>query len=253
MLSSILAKELPRDKDVIPIWVYWRECKKWPLSRCVQCGFELASALKYCHDDAFPGCRILHRDVKPNNIGFRSDGSLVLFDFGLASLWRKNLVDIDDDAPRNLTGETGSMRYMAPEVANSQPYSHKAEVFSFASVLWELCAHEKPFLAFSDPKHFKPALAKGFLPRVSPRWPVGLKDLFADCWALTPENRPEFRDILPRLDALRRYFLSAKQDANDAEKSSYCLPRRHLNVKARKHSVRTDQEHSSESCDSMAA
>lgn len=146
VLSSILAKELPRDPDVVPFWVHWRECKKWPLSRCIDVGSQLAGALKYCHDDAFPGCRILHRDVKPNNIGFATNGDLVLFDFGLASLWRMNGDHEDDNAPRKLTGETGSMRYMAPEVANSQPYSHKAEVFSFATVLWELCAHKKPFL-----------------------------------------------------------------------------------------------------------
>ena len=73
------------------------------------------------------------------------DGRLVIFDFGLATLWARDALDTDGDAPRNLTGETGSLRYMAPEVASSQPYNHKAEVFSFATVLWEMASHRKPF------------------------------------------------------------------------------------------------------------
>ncbi|KOO52801.1 serine threonine-protein kinase ctr1 [Chrysochromulina tobinii] len=155
LLATVLNKELPRDPDTIPFWVRWREVKAWPLMRCLNCGLQLSRALQYCHDDAFPGYRILHRDVKPNNIGFLATGELVLFDFGLASLWRHG--EAFDDIPRKLTGECGSMRYMAPEVANSQNYNHKAEVYSFASVLWEICSHRKPFLEFSSPELFKKA------------------------------------------------------------------------------------------------
>ena len=31
--------------------------------------------LRYCHDEALPGCKLLHRDLKPDNIGFRPDGT----------------------------------------------------------------------------------------------------------------------------------------------------------------------------------
>ena len=85
---------------------------------------------------------MLHRDIKPNNIGFLPNGRLVLFDFGLAKLWK---IDADDTQTRRLTGQTGSLRYMAPEVATSQPYNHKAEVFSFATCLWQMCSHEVPY------------------------------------------------------------------------------------------------------------
>ena len=136
--------------------------KRWPLARALRCGLELARALRYCHDDAIANMRVLHRDIKPNNIGFLADGRLVLFDFGLASLWPRS-GSAEDDAPRALTGETGSLRYMAPEVALNRPYNHKAEVFGFASVLWEMAAHVKPF-ATSSTENFLSALSQGARP-----------------------------------------------------------------------------------------
>ncbi len=225
LLASVLHKELPRDPDTVPFWVRWREVKAWPLMRCLNCGLQLARALKYCHDDAFPGYRILHRDVKPNNIGFLANGDLVLFDFGLASLWRTGTGT--DDEPRQLTGETGSMRYMAPEVANSQKYNHKAEVYSFASVLWELCSHRKPFLEYSSPDLFKTAVAKGVTPKINSKWPAGLQSLFKDCWALDMAQRPEFGDVVPRLELLLKEVIAtegAKMLKKPPPKPAYGYP-----------------------------
>ena len=65
------------------------------------------------------------------------------------ALWSASDDGRVDDAPRKLTGETGSLRYMAPEVALSRPYNYKAEVFSYASVVWELGALQKPYEALS--------------------------------------------------------------------------------------------------------
>jgi len=93
-----------------------------------------------------PGYRVLHRDLKPSNLGFTHSGRVVLFDFGLCRLWARDPPgENDEDSLRSLTGMTGSLRYMAPEVALCAPYNHKAEVFSFTSLLFEIIAHQKPF------------------------------------------------------------------------------------------------------------
>lgn len=44
-----------------------------------------------------------------------------------------------------MTAETGTYRWMAPEVINHQPYDQKADVFSFAIVLWELVTAKVKF------------------------------------------------------------------------------------------------------------
>ena len=131
-LPHILSSILPAAADAVPVWVRRREKRRWPLARGLRYGRQLALALAHCHDTAFPGFRVLHRDVKPKNIGVTSDDTLVLFDFGLASVWRID-VQAGCEESRPLTGQTGSLRYMAPEVALSRPYSHKAEGESVAN------------------------------------------------------------------------------------------------------------------------
>ena len=65
-------------------------------------------------------------------------------DFGLACM-------IADSSPESnevyeMTGGTGSLRYMAPEVADSRPYNHKADIYAFGILLWELLSCKKPYV-----------------------------------------------------------------------------------------------------------
>mmetsp|Transcript_13592 Transcript_13592/g.20384 ORF Transcript_13592/g.20384 Transcript_13592/m.20384 type:complete len:256 (+) Transcript_13592:101-868(+) len=54
-----------------------------PISTALSIARDLASALKYLHDDVHPNATVIHRDLKPQNIGFTADRQLKLFDFGL--------------------------------------------------------------------------------------------------------------------------------------------------------------------------
>jgi serine/threonine protein kinase len=55
---------------------------------------------------------VLHRDLKPDNIGFTLDGKVKLIDFGLARMLENANPTSDDKY--DMSGETGSLRYMAP-------------------------------------------------------------------------------------------------------------------------------------------
>lgn len=65
-------------------------------------------------------CILLSCTFILQNVGFNIRDDIVLFDFGLArEIFDKEKVS---DGTWKLTGETGSLRYMAPEVANNKPY-----------------------------------------------------------------------------------------------------------------------------------
>ena len=70
---------------------------------------------------------------------------------------------------------------MAPEVAMCQPYNHKAEVFSFADVLWEMGSHERPFRDLSTDT-FTMGIQKGVRPKCPKKWPPALTQLLGECW-----------------------------------------------------------------------
>ena len=76
-------------------------------------------------------------------IGLTLGGEVKIIDFGLARVVDNASPDMDE--LYEMSGETGSLRYMAPEVASSKPYNQKADVYSFGMILWELVAYEKPF------------------------------------------------------------------------------------------------------------
>ena len=64
--------------------------------------------------------------------------------------WALSLVHVSSCRPDQAITHSLStvLRYMAPEVALSKPYSHRSEAFSFATILWEMAAHERPYSQF---------------------------------------------------------------------------------------------------------
>jgi len=182
-------------------WFASRAAKKqWSLRRVLLIAEQLTQAMVYIHEEAYRGHALLHRDLKPDNIGFADDGRLLLFDFGLAKLLP--LQSTDDANPVEMTGKTGSARYMAPEVALSRPYNTKADVHSFALIVYEMAAHEKPFSGMDLEMLYTDVIYGGRRPRMPKQWPGGFRDLLKDCWHPEASRRPTFREVLERLQQL---------------------------------------------------
>ena len=103
-----------------------------------------------------------------------------IIDFGLSTILEN--ATPDSDAVYDLSGETGSLRYMAPEVASDQQYNHKVDVYSFGMIIWELLSHEKPFDGMDRQKFYERVVHGGERPPISRKMPVKWAQLITQCW-----------------------------------------------------------------------
>jgi len=154
---------------------------------------DICSALRYLH-----GNNIVYRDLKPDNIGFDVRGDVKIFDFGLA----KELVGEDqvDGEVYKLSGNTGSLRYMAPEVAKEMPYNTSVDVYSFSILLWQICSLEIPFAGCNVKSHAKRVVQGGLRPDINQSWSKPLKNLMTTGWSEEMTERPNCCQIM---DVLR--------------------------------------------------
>nr|XP_048724615.1 serine/threonine-protein kinase 36 isoform X2 [Caretta caretta] len=93
---------------------------------------QLVSALYYLHSH-----RILHRDMKPQNILLSKGGVIKLCDFGFARAMSINTMV--------LTSIKGTPLYMSPELVQEKPYDHTADLWSVGCILYELFVGTPPF------------------------------------------------------------------------------------------------------------
>ncbi|MCA1577974.1 MAG: protein kinase [Acidobacteria bacterium] len=113
------------------------------LKPAVDVALQIASALEAAHS-----ARIVHRDVKPENIMFEPDGTVKLLDFGIAKLIETLNSENTSTAgpPKTEQGVVlGTPAYMSPEQARHEPVDHRSDLFSLGVVLYEMITGTVPF------------------------------------------------------------------------------------------------------------
>jgi serine/threonine protein kinase len=118
-------------------------------------------------------------------------GDLKIFDFGMARVLDPRDAN-DDGTYSKLSHMTGSLRYMAPEVAMGRPYHASCDVYSLSLVVWEMLSLQRPYRSAlcKDEATFQ---HKVFQCRTRPalpsRWPATIRELLAGGWAHDLQDR----------------------------------------------------------------
>ena len=156
------------------------------LKRIIEIITEIASALHYSETKGF-----IHRDVKPENILIREDGSAILVDFGIAKA-------ISAGTKLTMVGSTiGSPNYMSPEQARGLPLDGRSDLYSLGIVLFEALTGAKPYDAddtfviglkhINDPVPILPDEFKTFQPILDKLLAKAPEDRFKNGQALVEE------------------------------------------------------------------
>lgn len=185
----------------------WRSCLSLQDLRSV--ARHIARGVAYLH-----AMRIIHRDLKSQNLLLDrpvEDGCPVIkvADFGLSRAFSGiGTVTGSVSMAGVMTSETGTYRWMAPEMIRHDPYNEKVDIYSYGIVLWELFSCEIPFQSLSPiqaayavaDKHLRPSCESDYARDViiPPAWQV----LMERCWHRSSHARPRMQDVLRILDEM---------------------------------------------------
>ena len=161
------------------------------LARKLEIARETGAALEYIHVH-----KIIHRDVKPENIFLDADGRVKLMDFGVAKFEGLQLTG---------AGFTlGTPYYMAPEQVRGENLTHLVDVYAFGITFFELLAGVRPTNGTTVERVFDEILHQpvDISPLRAAKIPEHLVHLIGRCTAKIPDLRPQrFAEILPELTA----------------------------------------------------
>lgn len=163
--------------------------------------FKIAEAMYYIHQQ-----RVLHLDLNSENvlIDGNQDPKIINFNFNKSkkkSELKNNLISIC------------TLNYMAPEIIRGDNYDSKADVFSFALLLYELYTGKRPFYQFGNHSEIlKKKMLSGVDLKFGSDIQFALRHLIEDGCQMDSNKRPAFKEIINRMRNENILFPGSNED-----------------------------------------
>lgn len=175
---------------------------------------QLAQGMHYLHT-----CDpvVIHRDLKPANLLIDHSGVLKVADFGLSKI-RPNKTSNEKDTFM-MTGETGSYRFMAPEIYKHQSYNETVDVYSYGMILFYLLDGKPPWPTLNGLVAARKAAEEGDRPIIPRNWDNRVQILLQECWDENASVRPSFHRIVQALRKHARKYITLEYDLFNCSQS----------------------------------
>ncbi|KAG5479499.1 hypothetical protein LSCM1_04765 [Leishmania martiniquensis] len=169
--------------------------------RILQCFSQICLALSYMHER-----RILHRDLKTQNVFLTKDGVVKVGDFGISTVLR-NTYELKHTI-------CGTPYYFSPELCLNKPYNNKSDIWALGCVLYEMTTLNHAFDG-SNMKALVQKILKGVYPPIHPMYSNSLSRLISAMLQIDPHKRPNVSQVLD-LSFIRESLAGLQEEVQGA-------------------------------------
>jgi serine/threonine protein kinase/lipoprotein NlpI len=175
---------------------------------------QIADALAEAHDH-----KVIHRDIKPQNIMVTRRRQVKILDFGIAKVVSDGVVFDSEAETKSLLTQAGviigTVPYMSPEQVKGEAVDVRSDIFSFGSVLYEMLSGRRPFAANTTAEIISAILTRE--PQAFASYsivlPAALEHAVRKCLEKDREDRFQtMREVGTHLENIRRAFASGSAE-----------------------------------------